>query len=461
MYADDSSTFVAWTDMVKKARTIIERYEKTTAGKLHDGKTILMKLGRTRQRHMTSKQLGVDFRVMTEDERESYLGDVIGHDVTEEERYGNILENIEETGQRWNRERIGIYGQAIVANTLLLSKISHRAQVNTLSQQVRKQLKEKFRAFIWKGAERGKVRWEVLLMEEEEGGVGLREPICALDAAKIRMLVGLLVKERQPWMKWIERKLHGVARRWGVREAMAAKPSKRQITALNEECIVESTLKIWFEIGGKGGGKQKGEKKEKGEVREIELSGMGVEEEKGGWTPIESLTTRQAYDRLIRTRMRLKNYEPKKAHRTVHSIQKLLTANERDYWWRLTHRVIQTKNRESKWKKNENGEFETRVCPVCKVEEEDWNHYDYECSGVMKMNERVAESVGRAQAFSRSEWSLEKEGMKKEEMVHIAKARWIYHCERVKMDMKQKKRLNIDTLINRLNRRMTIIATML
>ena len=48
MYTDDSSTFVAWTDMVKKARTIIERYEKTTAGKLHDGKTILMKLGRTR-----------------------------------------------------------------------------------------------------------------------------------------------------------------------------------------------------------------------------------------------------------------------------------------------------------------------------------------------------------------------------------------------------------------------------
>jgi hypothetical protein len=70
---------------------------------------------------------------------------------------------------------------------------------------------------------------------------------------------------------------------------------------------------------------------------------MGVDEEKGGWTPIERLTTKQAYDRLVRTRMKLKNYEPKKAHRTVHGIQKNLTANERDYWWRLTHRVIQTR----------------------------------------------------------------------------------------------------------------------
>ena len=94
------------------------------------------------------------------------------------------------------------------------------------------------------------------------GGVGLRDPICALDAAKIRMLIGLLVKERQPWMKWVERKLHRVARRWGVREAMAAKPSKQQRRELKEECIVESTLKIWFEIGGKGGGKKKTKERE-------------------------------------------------------------------------------------------------------------------------------------------------------------------------------------------------------
>jgi hypothetical protein len=73
MYADDSSTFVALTDMIKKAREIIKRYEKTTAGKLHDGKTLMMKLGITRQRDMTSKQLGVDFRVMDEGEREREL----------------------------------------------------------------------------------------------------------------------------------------------------------------------------------------------------------------------------------------------------------------------------------------------------------------------------------------------------------------------------------------------------
>ena len=101
------------------------------------------------------------------------MGDLIRHGVTEE-RYGGILANIEKTGEKWNRERIGIYGRAIVANTLLLSKIRYRAQVNTMSAQVRKNLKEKFRAFMRKGAGKGMMRWDVLLMGEEDGGVGLR-----------------------------------------------------------------------------------------------------------------------------------------------------------------------------------------------------------------------------------------------------------------------------------------------
>ena len=74
--------------------------------------------------------------------------------------------------------------------------------------------------------------------------MGLREPICALDAAKIRMLVGLMTKDRQPWMKWVQGKLRRVAKRCGVTEAMAAKPSKKQVKELKVDCVVEDTLRI-------------------------------------------------------------------------------------------------------------------------------------------------------------------------------------------------------------------------
>ena len=103
----------------------------------------------------------------------------------------------------------------------------------------------------------------------------------------------------------------------------------------------------------------------------------------------------------------------------------------------------------------------TKKRPVCKEEEEDWDHYDYECKGVMKMNERVAKKVGRTHAFNRNEWCLEEEGMEKGVMLNIAKARWIYHCERVKMDKRQRKKLNTKILMNRLNRQMTIATTLI
>jgi hypothetical protein len=89
------------------------------------------------------------------------------------------------------------------------------------------------------------------------------------------------------------------------------------------------------------------------------------------------------------------------------------------------------------------------------------DHYDYDCSGVREMNRRVGESVGREHAFTKNEWSLEEEGMERGVKLSIAKARWIYHCQRVKMDMKQSKRLNTTILMNRLNRRMTIVSTLM
>ena len=178
---------------------------------------------------------------------------------------------------------------------------------------MRKKLKEKFKAFMWNEASRGMVRWEVLLLKEEEGGVGLREPICALDAAKIRMLVSLMIKDRQPWMKWIERKLNKVAKKWGVQEAMAAKPNKKQLRELKEDCIVESTLKIWFEIGGKGGGKREEGKKEKrkGSVDRDRAKRDGGRRGERRVDSKRETDDETSFDRLVRTRMKLKNYEPK------------------------------------------------------------------------------------------------------------------------------------------------------
>jgi hypothetical protein len=48
----------------------------------------------------------------------------------------------------------------------------------------------------------------------------------------MRIFVNLMTKDRQPLMKWIERKLRRVAKNWGVAEAMAARPTKKQLNGL-------------------------------------------------------------------------------------------------------------------------------------------------------------------------------------------------------------------------------------
>ena len=252
MFADDSSTLTAKTEQIRVARNIIGDFERASGSKLHDGKTMILKLGKTRRKALTKKQLGVEFTIMEDDATEDYLGDVIGNEVKEGDRFDEKLEKMKKLGERWNRENIGVYGRSIVANTLLLSKLKHRADVNALSQAMKKKILGAFKAFMWKGeGKKARLRWEVMVQPIEEGGSGVKDPICALDASKMRILIRLMTRNRQPWMKWVERKLIRVAKKWGIEEAMAAKTTKKQRNQLREDCLVESTLKIWLEIGGR------------------------------------------------------------------------------------------------------------------------------------------------------------------------------------------------------------------
>ena len=471
MFADDSSTFIRETKKIQTARQIIRQYEKATGARLHDGKTKILRLGKTRTQTMTNKSIGVDFEIMEDTDTEIYLGDVTGNEVTDEQRWDEPLKRLQKKGDRWNRADIGIYGRAIIANTILTAGLSHRAAVNTLSPSRRKKIQEAFRSFMWKGAEKkSRVKWEVLVQGEEEGGVGLKDPLCVLDAAKVRMIISLATRDRQPWMRWVERKMRKVGRRWGIEaSALEATPSKEQLRELNEKCLVESTLKIWFDIGGsskerrKQEGKEKEEKKEKENKQEMKIDQKRTKKEigiadEGGWIPITAITTKQAYERLKSKRLKIGNYEPKKAHRYIRCIHKKLTADERDYWWRMTHELISTKHKECKWRRDDKGELVSPMCPVCREEREDVDHYNYGCRYIQEFMDRVAKKWGGGKEISKEEWCMEKEGMEEERKVVIAKARWIYHCERCKMDKRRRKRMNMEALMNRLAKRLAVIG---
>jgi hypothetical protein len=139
-------------------------------------------------------------------------------------------------------------------------------------------------------------------------------------------------------------------------------------------------------------------------------------------------------------------------------IQKSLTAEERDYWWRLTHKLTSTKKMESKWRKQKNGLMVESTCPACGEEEEDREHYEYGCRAGKELRKAIASKIGRQGEISREEWSLEAEGMEEELMIKIVKARWIYHCDRCSIDNGKKKRMNIETIMKKLDRRINLLT---
>ena len=162
-----------------------------------------------------------------------------------------------------------------------------------------------------------------------------QRPSITLDAAKIKILQKLITRKRQPWMRWIERRLISIADNWNVEEAMVAKPSRQQRKQLNNNCLTENTLNISLEIGGEKQPSRyittqpKPEQKNKRPITTWE-SGFGVRR-KDEWTSIEKIKSKLVYQILMEKRSRLREYTPNKAHRQIFRIHQFITSEERSY----------------------------------------------------------------------------------------------------------------------------------
>ena len=123
---------------------------------------------------MTNKQIGLKFKILEEkDEETVYLGDLIGNEVTENQRLDKHIEKIRKKGERWNREQITVYGRALVCNTLMMPVILYRTRVNGLTKEKEKKI-EQIKDMIWKDMR--PVKWSKVIRPIEEGGLGLKDP---------------------------------------------------------------------------------------------------------------------------------------------------------------------------------------------------------------------------------------------------------------------------------------------
>ena len=199
---------------------------------------------------MTNEDFEVNFAIMEKTEVEPYLGDMIGEIVTEDKRFKKGEENMDKISKRWGRTNIGYYGKAIVANTLMKAQVTYRAKVNAISKEKKKQFQNKIAKFVWDD-KKAMLAWHKLVRPIREGGLAILDINCALDAEKISILRNMTKKKDQPWVPWMTRKETKLKERWNVRESVYGYVSKtHEKTGLNKQCLYESTMGIWYEVGG-------------------------------------------------------------------------------------------------------------------------------------------------------------------------------------------------------------------
>ena len=117
LFADDSAgIFAKPNTQLKHGRESVEKYKKTTDSRLHDTKTKILPLGKTKANLLPNSRLQVEFEVMKNLDREKYLGDLLGHGISEKERFKAGIEQMEETEKAWKKEKTTYFGRAVIFN---------------------------------------------------------------------------------------------------------------------------------------------------------------------------------------------------------------------------------------------------------------------------------------------------------------------------------------------------------
>ena len=81
-----------------------------------------------------------------------------------------------------------------------------------------KRCRQKIKEFMWGGEnKKARVIWEIMLKHPKVRGTGIRDPIISIYVTTVFILKKIITRDRQSCMRWIERKLTRLARKWIVK----------------------------------------------------------------------------------------------------------------------------------------------------------------------------------------------------------------------------------------------------
>jgi len=216
MFADDTLIYMNANDDYRILEETIETFCTASTAKFNKEKTEYLPIGPKdfRDQVIETRKINEDWvipqnvKIIKNGEAMRTLGTWVGNDVNVYPQWEKILEHQKKTMEKWSATRPSLKGKEVILKALVQSKALFLATVNGMPKDIQEKMKKQMKDFIWDNKNRGLMKWEEIIQERQQGGLGIPDIEARLDAIQIMWLKKYLApEEKKPDWAYIADKM--------------------------------------------------------------------------------------------------------------------------------------------------------------------------------------------------------------------------------------------------------------
>ena len=202
-FADDTTAFVKDERSAEQLFKVLNSFENISGLKLNVGKTEGLWLGT--MRNSNSRPFGIKWP-----EGVKSLGIFFSYNTTLKDKmnFGSIANEMKTITNLWRLRRLTVFGKITLIKSLLLSKLTYKATMLCVPEEVIKSITSLIFNFLWSGPD--KVKRKSTFGEFDRGGLRMTDVQMLIKSLKLTWISRLVSGEHKPWKRYIESKLETV-----------------------------------------------------------------------------------------------------------------------------------------------------------------------------------------------------------------------------------------------------------
>ena len=208
LFADDTLVYLGKDDSIITLNNTLDIFCRASTAKFNIDKTEILPVGKKefRQKMIQERKMGQNnipdnIKIVKYGESMRSLGAWVGNAKNDSLQWEKIIKAQEKTIDMWEKLNLTTKGKELVLKSLVQSKAVFLATVNGMPKDIEKKIERMYHSFLWKGKQRGLMKWNQAIVKRSEGGLGIPNIKSRIEAIEIMWVKKWLnTEEKRP--KW-------------------------------------------------------------------------------------------------------------------------------------------------------------------------------------------------------------------------------------------------------------------